>query len=353
MEPYDLAARHGINNALAIHSRGVDRGDFNLLSAAYWPDATVDYGFFAGKADALVAMLAAAQKGPLPTLHRTSNIWIKLDGSRALSESYVIAYVEDTALQRFVFGRYLDCHEERNGAWRLSHRTYVLEGNTNRPSTAQRPDPPASHDNYVPAGAKGAADAGRVLLAHHEASSRHLQGTSSQGVRTMTADPTTLDIALSRAAIHDLAMAYCRGVDRGDAGLLRSIFWEDATVISGIVNGSGTDFAEQIVAYVTQNIDYTFHSVANEWIKVTGDHAIGELYVMAHMTQGGQDVMTGGRYIDSYERRHGIWKMKSRTFVCDWTTSHASTLEKEGFYASLKNRGSYGKSDPVYAHWTS
>ena len=33
-----------------------------------------------------------------------------------------------------------------------------------------------------------------------------------------------LDELMSRMEIHDLAMAYCRGVDRADAELLKTIF---------------------------------------------------------------------------------------------------------------------------------
>ncbi|MES2303605.1 MAG: nuclear transport factor 2 family protein, partial [Pseudomonadota bacterium] len=65
----DFIARAAIANTLALHSRGVDRADANLLGAAYHADATVDYGFFAGDAATLVAILAEAQKGTLPTLH--------------------------------------------------------------------------------------------------------------------------------------------------------------------------------------------------------------------------------------------------------------------------------------------
>jgi hypothetical protein len=71
------------------------------------------------------------------------------------------------------------------------------------------------------------------------------------------------------------------------------------------------------------------------------------------MTVSGNDVMTGGRYIDSYERRHGQWKIGSRTFVADWNTTHPSTLQLDGFYEALKTRGSFGRSDPIYAHWGS
>jgi hypothetical protein len=346
--PDNLIARHGIMNALANHSRGVDRADANLLGSAYHPDATADYGFYAGPAAALVDMLAGAMRTAPPTLHRTANCEIRVTGDRAMSESYVIAYVEEPETQRKVFGRYLDRHARREGVWRLSHRTYVLDGNVNRPSTIARADPPVQHDHYVPEGAKGAADAGRALIAHHEASTRHLQGAS-----IMTTDPAALDAALSRDAIRLLLTGYCRGVDRGDKTLLASVFWEDAAVISGVVNASGPVFAGGIVDYVTANLDYCFHSIANEWIEVKGDHGVGEHYILAHMCAGGQDVMTGGRYIDSYERRDGVWKIKSRTFVADWNTSHPKSLELDGMYEPLKTRGSFGKDDPVYAHWAS
>lgn len=350
---HDLVARHGILNALANHSRGVDRADFNLLSSAYHADATVDYGFFAGPAATLVDILAGAQKGTPPTLHRTCNMWIKVDGDRAISESYVIAYVEEAELQRFVFGRYLDRHECRDGEWRLSHRQYLLDGNTNRPNTATRADPPVGHENYVPIGAKGAADAGRALMAFHQASFRQNSSSSSQrGAEPMTVDANALDVALSRAAILDLTYAYCRGVDRGDKALLTSIFHEDSTVISGVINGTGAEFADGIVDFCVANFEYCFHSVANQWIDITGDTAIGEHYVVAHLTAGGNDVMTGGRYVDSYERRNGVWKIKSRTFVNDWTTTHASTMQRGEFYEPLK-WGCFGKNDPVYALWAS
>jgi SnoaL-like domain len=342
----NLVARHGILNALANHSRGVDRADHNLLGSAYHHDATADYGFYAGPAAALVEMLAGGMKSAPPTLHRTANCEIRVTGERAVSESYVVAYVEEPETQRMVFGRYLDRHERRDGVWRLSHRTYVLDGNVNRPTTVTRADPPVLHDHYVPEGAKGASDPGRALIAQHEASNRHLQGAPA-----MSADATALDAALSRDAIRLLLTGYCRGVDRGDKALLASVFWEDSAVISGLVNASGPVFADGIVDYVTANLDYCFHSIANEWIEVKGNHGVGEHYILAHMCAGGQDVMTGGRYIDSYERRGGVWKIASRTFVADWNTSHPKSLELDGMYEPLKTRGSFGTGDPVYAHW--
>ncbi len=346
----DLIARQAIANALATHSRGVDRADANLLAAAYHPDATVDYGFFVGPAADMIPMLIGGQKAGPVTLHRTCNIWIRVDGERAVSESYVIAHassIGDDARQRLIGGRYLDRHACRDGVWRLSHRTYVLDWNINRASTAAPQDPPVAPGHFVPTGGHAAADAGRALLAFHAARHR------SRGPSPMPAPPTdtAIDAALSKQALHDLSMAYARGVDRGDAALIASAFHPDATVISGIVNGPAPDFARDIVAYVTANSDYCFHSIANEWFEIDGDRAIGESYVLAMMTTGGRDVMTGGRYIDSFERRDGAWKFTSRAFVLDWSTDNPASGETGGMFASLTTRGSFGRGDPVYAHW--
>lgn len=343
--PDDLIARHGILNALANHSRGVDRADANLLGSAYHDDATVDYGFYAGPAATLVDILANAQKSALPTLHRTSNCWIQTQGHRATAESYVIAYVEEADLQRWVMGRYLDRLECREGDWRLTHRTYVLDGNVNRPNSAARADLPTGFEHFVPAGGKGAADPGRTLLALHAASARNTSMTPSENREA------ALDAALARAEIHDLLMAYARGVDRADEALLASIFTDDSTVISGVVNGPGKDFAQQITAFVSQNLEMCFHSVANEWIDVRGEEAVGEHYVIAQMVQSGTEVLTGGRYIDRYVKHDGKWLIQSRTFVADWNHSHPSTMERDGFYEALTNRGCFGAADPVYAHW--
>jgi len=347
--PHDLACRHGILNALALHSRGVDRGDAALLGSAYHPGASVDYGFFAGPAETLVAILGEAQKAAPPTTHRTSNIWIKVAGDQAVSESYVIAHVEDTESQRMVLGRYLDrlaCHD---GVWRITHRQYVIEGNTNRPNTAARGDGATDLAHYVASGGKGPADAGRALLSLYAAEA------ASRGAMPMTETPaaSALEAALARAEIHDLCMAYARGVDRADEALLRSIFSDDAVVISGVVNGSGAEFAAQICAFVQTQLDLCFHSAANEWIEVRGDEAVGEHYALAHMVIGGQDVMTGGRYLDRYVKRGGKWLIRNRTFVADWNTTHPSSLQRDGFYAALKTWGCFGPADPVYAHWAS
>jgi hypothetical protein len=345
-----------ISNRLAQHSRGVDRADEGLLADCYHDDATVDYRFFAGPAKTFAAILTGAQRGQAVTLHRTGQMWIALEGNEARSESYVIAYAQGpdedgTSYQRLICGRYLDRHQKRDGEWRLTHRTYVLDTNANWPgATVAQPLP--SLAAHYPVGGQGSADPGIALLAMAAARNKSLE-KGQHRMNGETVDTRRADAIMSRQEIADLTMAYCRGVDRADEELLKSIFHDDSVVVSGAFNGNGQIFATEICRIVLANYDSCFHSISNQWINVTGDTALGETYVIAVSTMdtetGKSDLLTGGRYIDRFERREGVWKFSERTFVSDWSRLDTSTRQmNEGMYAALDLHGSRGSSDPVY-----
>ena len=167
-----------------------------------------------------------------------------------------------------------------------------------------------------------------------------------------------LDLALSRQALHELSMAYCRGADRADSALLVSCFHDDASIVAGMFNGPASEFAENVVQHIRKNVERVFHSVANEWFQIDGEHAVGESYAIAVATLStdgrDMDAITGGRYLDRFERRNGVWKIAERVFVQDWNINQPSTAAfDDAFYAGLKLRGCYGASDPVYAFWKS
>ena len=354
MNIQELADHQAIANNLAKHSRGVDRADESLLASCYLDDATVDYRFFAGSAVQFAGILTGAQKAGPVTLHRTAQMAIDLDGDRASSESYIMAYASGpdesgTGFQRLICGRYLDRHERRAGEWRLTHRTYVLDTNMNWPG-AFIPAGLGPLESHVPVGGHGAADAGLALLAR--ASAKY--NTLGDGV--MTYDERTIDAVISRQQIIDVTMAYCRGVDRGDEGVLADVFHDDATVVSGAFNGNGKQFASEICKLVRTTYEQTFHSIANQWIKVDGHGAVGETYVIAAATArddgalGRTDTLTGGRYIDRFERRDGHWAIAERTFVLDWARTEPSTRDMAGgMYGALDLHGSRGQADPSYA----
>ncbi|MGN6498852.1 MAG: nuclear transport factor 2 family protein [Tsuneonella sp.] len=140
--PLAAAADHlAIQQVLNRYARGIDRCDIDVLRGVWWPGAVADYG--SGEADALewseevVRALAAM----LRTQHFLGNMIIEVDGDTARAESYCRAYHEvdgeggRTDIE--VGGRYLDRLEKRGGEWRIAHRRYVMDWNSNRPSTSQ------------------------------------------------------------------------------------------------------------------------------------------------------------------------------------------------------------------------
>jgi len=356
-----VADRQAIATNLARHSRGVDRNDLDLLRSAYHPDAQVSYGMFDGPAADMAAYLTGAMLGQPVTLHRSGHMWIEVDGDRARSESYVIAYMaspgaaaDGGTVQRMIGGRYLDRHEKRDGSWRIAHRTYVMDWNSNRPGTEPPPGGSAAAlAGFAPRGGQLGSDPGTALLAAWKT-----RQSLPPKTRTPDVQPDALDAVIARDAIHQLSVAYCRGADRADAALIRSVFHDDGSFVGAGMSAGADDFAAATANLVRTALKTSFHSIANEWVEVEGDHAIGEIYVIAFSrTHGGedgaaaQDNFIGGRYLDRYERRAGIWKIVERVFVQDWMTTHPSTHSDDGMYEQLPTRGGFAPDDPVCAFW--
>lgn len=159
---------------------------------------------------------------------------------------------------------------------------------------------------------------------------------------TRNLDAAPADALKSKQKIAELTAAYCRGVDKADAELLKSIFHDDSRVDSGAFNGNGQKFATEICAILRSVFSQTYHSITRQTIEVDGDQAIGETYVMAVATmlenENYAEILTGGRYIDRFERRHGEWKILERRFICDWSRKQPSGLYGDG-------------NDPVQALW--
>lgn len=353
---FDKAAdRQAIARNLAVHSRGIDRRDADLLKSVYHPDATVAYGMFEGPAMEFADVVAGLSRGGPITLHRPCNQWIRLDGDRAVSECYVIAYLEaplETGPgQALIGGRYLDRHERRDGAWKLSHRTYVLDWNTNRPGTGTAL--PAAAPSPFIRGREGEDDPGNRLIAAWTLG----MDASAMGDSAMTNDDLAAKAAvvLAKQDIHELIMAQARATDRADEALLRSVWHPGATIDVGVFAGSADEYCGMILG-ATAGMTRMFHSVANEWVDVRGDGAVAESYVIAFTTspgeEGDMDELVGGRYVDRFERRGGVWKFVHRTFVMDWTVRQpTSDKSGEGMYETLKTRGGKYPDDPLYAFW--
>ena len=351
-----LADKQEIANVIALHSRGIDRKDKTLFDDVYHTDGMVDYGFFDGTADGFADAVTQGDPAGPTTLHRPTNVWIKVTGDSAVSETSVLAYTEgeddEGPIQTLIAGRYVDRLEKRDNVWKMVHRLYIMDWNTNWAGTGTAL-PGFDNGNYL-RGRSAPDDPAVTRLADWGVTTPKV----NEGGRNMeiSADlAARAELAFAKQDIHELIMAQARGLDRADLDLLRSLFHPGATVEAGVFDGTAEDFCPYILD-ATADMNAMSHAVANEWINVDGDVATAESYVVAFTsaTIDGEDTdtFTGGRYVDRFERRDGVWKTTNRTFVLDWQTGHPSSdRSDDGMLATLQTRGGKKPNDPIYEAW--
>ena len=129
-------------------------------------------------------------------------------------------------------------------------------------------------------------------------------------------DQTLLD----QVALRDLVMRYCRGVDRRDFALVRSLYHDDAIDDHGAMFSGPPDAFVAWLPTALAPWELTIHAVTNSTFAVAGDRAEGEHYVRAwHRTRPPQrkEYIVLGRYLDRYERRQDEWKFLHRSLVFD------------------------------------
>jgi len=135
-------------------------------------------------------------------------------------------------------------------------------------------------------------------------------------------DRAALQTMIAKEEIRDLVYAYCRAIDRKDFALLSQLYHPGAGDEHGS-NPSGT--AEEFFAILPPMMEAAEtlqHNITNHYIKVDGDYAEGEAYLVAHtvvnMNNERYAFLQGARYLDKYERRNGVWKFAHRRVLADW-----------------------------------
>jgi len=158
---------------------------------------------------------------------------------------------------------------------------------------------------------------------------------------------------LDRVALTDLVMRYCRGCDRRDFALVRSLYHDDAIDDHGAMfRGSADEFVAWL-PQVTSHWSLTRHVVSNSLFVIDGDEADGEHYVEAwHRTHGpdAKQFIALGRYLDRYARRDGLWKFTYRSLVFDHGT--IVPVDEEAFARMAKDapNGRADEQDPSFSY---
>lgn len=167
-------------------------------------------------------------------------------------------------------------------------------------------------------------------------------------------DTAEMQALSDQLQISKVLATYCRAIDRCDKELLKTVYWPEAVDEHGLFNGNALEFADFIVPLL-QGMKSTMHQISNILIDLQGSRASVESYVIAYHSVPGADgghteLIVGGRYLDSFERRNSSWKIAHRTYVMDWNESRPSTANWDsGMMAQLKVRGTHDRSDPSYA----
>jgi hypothetical protein len=191
---------------------------------------------------------------------------------------------------------------------------------------------------------------------------------------------TDLEAALravqDRQAIEDVVARYCRAIDRLDLDLLKSVYHPDGTDSHGSFEGNAHEFADFILQRMRSTTSYGFHTVTHSLIELDGDRASGETYYVGyHRIPAGRAAVErffgptyadraeaaatlgdeheyecGGRYLDVFTRRDGIWRIQARRITNEWSRCGAvSHVRGEGDVEHYWIPGSRDRTDPVYA----
>jgi ketosteroid isomerase-like protein len=169
----------------------------------------------------------------------------------------------------------------------------------------------------------------------------------------MTTSVTKIITELAdREAIRECLYRYARGVDRLDAGMLRSAYWPDA--IDTHLDFKGT--AEEFIAWafpIMQDMDQTQHMIANVLITLRGDQADVESYFYGYhrISINGKkaDVIGAGRYLDRFEKRNDEWRVAERLVMTDWFRQYPDSANWDaGLLGQRIDIGKRCPDDPSY-----
>ena len=124
----------------------LDRVDEELLRSVFHPGSRHAHGFIGPSSTTddspdFVSYALATLRTYTRSHHQLGNILIEVDKDVAFTEAYFTAYTRmraqgdpfasarafETEMDRFIGGRYLDRMERRGRAWKITHRTGLLD----------------------------------------------------------------------------------------------------------------------------------------------------------------------------------------------------------------------------------
>jgi len=158
---------------------------------------------------------------------------------------------------------------------------------------------------------------------------------------------------VDRQAILDCIHRYTRGMDRHDKAMVLSAYHPDAIDDHGLYCGVAKDFVDWACWFHEQNQTLHHHYVTNHSVELNGDTAHAEtywLFVGVNKDTAHPLMMSGGRYIDRFERREGKWAIAARSCIIEWQADLAKVSAAPEFAAAAVAAGvpAWNRSDISY-----
>ncbi len=158
-----------------------------------------------------------------------------------------------------------------------------------------------------------------------------------------------------RIAIAEILALHSRGLDRLEEATLKSCYWPDADVDYGTFVGSAHQFAELVMQALSGVYELTRHCIGNTLIAyyANGRAKTESTVNAAHLFSGAkQEMQFSGRYLDTLEKRDGVWKMLHRRVVIDWCRTVAVVDERDTEAFAAMAKGAHSEADPSHSHFS-
>ncbi len=133
-------------------------------------------------------------------------------------------------------------------------------------------------------------------------------------------------VLLDREDIRDALTRYTRGMDRHDLALIASAYHPDARDRHGRFDGDRHSVGEKASYHHAQSYQAHSHQIGNITFAFESDDVCHtETYFHIVLSRKGDRTpndLLGGRYLDRFERREGVWRIADREVVLDWRGEH-------------------------------
>jgi len=181
---------------------------------------------------------------------------------------------------------------------------------------------------------------------------RHSQANGAEAHSTSSGRDRAIEVLLDKEAIRDCLARFCHGFDRGDADIVKSAYWPDATEDhAGSYEGPVYPWVDEIVEFLrARHSTWKTHGI--NLIRISGEEADVESYLFAVSNlpdAAGDDrlVLTGARYLDRMQKRAGEWRILRRVAVVDWFLDVDPVDYSKGMLGAPKTFGTFYPDDPA------